>query len=106
MIHGLLNNTATVYTITETVSTVTGEVVKSSTALLTFNVRISPLSQSERYYVNKNNVETTHRMYSTYSTIFTAGDRVVYGVSTFEITGITNPSEWNKFLQTDIKYVS
>lgn len=71
-----------------------------------FNVRISPLSQREQYYANKNNLETTHRMYSTYSAIFDAGDRVVYDTSTYEIIGITNPSEWNKFLQTDIKYVS
>ena len=106
MIQGLFNNTVEIYTITESVSTVTGENVKSETLLGTYNVRISPLSQSERYYANKNNLETTHRMYSTYTTSFDAGDRVKHDSITYEIVGITNPSEWDKFLQTDLKNVS
>lgn len=106
MIQGLLNNTADIYTITESISSVTGENIKTEILLGTFRVRISPLSQRELYYSNRNNLETTHRMYSTYSTSWDAGDRVLFGSNTYEITGITNPSEWDRFLQTDLKYVS
>jgi len=102
----LLNNTVTIYTVAESVSTTTGENVKTETSIGTFKVRISPLSQSEQYYANKNNLGTTHRMYLSYSTAFDAGDRVIVGTSTFEIVGITNPSLWNKFLQVDLKNVS
>lgn len=106
MISHLLNNTASIYTVTEALSSVTGETVKTSTLYATINVRISPLSQRELYYANKLNLETTHRMYSTFSSGWDAGDRVVFNTSTYEITGKTNPSEWDKFLQTDLKYVS
>ena len=102
----LLNNSVTIYTIAESISSDTGENIKTETSIGTFKVRISPLSQREQYYANKNNLDTSHRMYCPYSTAFNAGDRVVYGTSTFEITGITNPSEWNKFLQVDLKRVS
>lgn len=106
MIQGLLNNSVTIYKITESVSTDTGENIKTETSLGTYNVRISPLSQVERYYADKNNLETTHRMYCGFSTTFDAGDRVSYDSKTFEIIGITNPSEWDRFLQVDLKYVS
>ena len=105
MIQSLLNNTVNIYTVTESIST-TGEVIKTESTLANIKVRISPLSQIERYYADKNNLETTHRMYSTYSTTWDAGDRVQYNNKMYEITGITNPSEWDKFLQTDLKYVS
>jgi SPP1 family predicted phage head-tail adaptor len=102
----LLNNTVIIYTVVESISTVTGENIKTETSIGTFKVRISPLSQNEQYYASKNNLNTTHKMYCQYSTVFDAGDRVVIGTSTFEIAGITNPSLWNKFLQVDLKNVS
>jgi len=105
VINHLLKDSVTVYGVTESVSTTTGENVKTNSTGDVIAARISPLSQREIYYANKNNLETTHRMYCDYSTLFDAGDRVVLGTSTYEITGVTNPSEWNKFLQVDLKRV-
>lgn len=104
-ISGMLNNTALVYTVTESVSTTTGENVKTNSTGTTVRARISPLSQRESYYVQKLQLETSHRMYCEYSTGFLAGDRVAFNSVTYEIVGITNPSEWNKFLQVDLKVV-
>jgi SPP1 family predicted phage head-tail adaptor len=106
MISHLLKDSVTVYTVTESISTTTGENVKTNSTGDVIRARISPLSQREIYYANKNNLETTHRMYCDYSTLFSAGDRVAVGTSTYEIMGITNPSEWNKFLQVDLKRVN
>lgn len=106
MIDHLLKDTVTVYTVTESVSTTTGENVKTNSTGDVIAARISPLSQREIYYANKNNLDTTHRMYCDYTSSILAGDRVVVGASTFEVMGITNPSMWDKFLQVDLKRVS
>jgi head-tail adaptor len=106
MINSLYQHTATIYTVSEGISSLTGENTKTNTLLGTVKCRVRPLSVREQFYQNKNNLETTHRMYCDYSTSFDNVSRVVHGTSTFEIIGIVNPFGQNEFLQVDMKYVS
>ena len=98
-------DSVTLYSMTQGISTL-GENILLSTTGSTLRCKVRPLSNSERFYQNRNNLETTHRMYCAYTTIFDTIDRVVYKDSTFEITGIINPFEKNDFLQVDLKAVT
>jgi SPP1 family predicted phage head-tail adaptor len=102
MINHLLKDTVTVYSVTEAESTATGEFVKTQSTGFTIKARISPLSARESYYAHKSNLDISHRMYCEYSTLFNQLDRVNFNSRTYEVKGITNPSEWNKFLQVDL----
>jgi hypothetical protein len=105
MIKGLLNNSITIYNITESVSTDTFENLKTQSTGTAFTCRISPLSEKKRFFAHKYNIETSHLMYSAWSTLFGAGDQILYDGDTYEIIGIVNPSEWNKLMQTELKHV-
>jgi len=105
MINHLLKDTVTVYSVTEVESTATGEFVKVQSTGFDIKARISPLSARESYYNQKLNLDTTHKMYCEYSTLFNKLDRVLFNSKTYEIKGIINPSEWNKFLKVDLNNV-
>ena len=105
MIRGLFNKDVTVYVITESVSTVTGENLKTESTGTNIRARIMPVTQNEIYYANKNNLEIKQRLYCDFSTWFDAGDRLEYDGETFEITGMKNPQELQNFLEVDYKRV-
>jgi len=106
MIRGIFNKDITIYVVTESVSTVTGENLKSESTGTTVRARVRPLTQFEIMRNSKRNLETTHRIYCDWSTEWDAGDRVVYNGDTYEIEGIIDPQELDKMMQMDVKYVS
>ena len=106
MITHLLKDTVTIYTITQGISTDTGENIKTESTGFALKARVSPLSDRESYFAQKNNRIVSHRMYCDYSTAFDNVSRVVIVTSTYEIIGgPKNPSMWNKFLEVDLQVV-
>ena len=105
MIGNLLNNFVTVYSITQGVSTATGENVETLSTGITIKARISPLSQQEQYFAHKEQLNTTHRLYCEYVTTWDTWDQVYFNGVMYEITGTTNPSEANKFLQINLQAI-
>jgi head-tail adaptor len=107
MISHLLKDNVTVYTITESISSETGENIKTESTGDVIKARISPLSDRESYFAQKNNRTISHRMYCDYSTLCDSISRVSFGTSTYEVVGgPSNPSMWNKFLEIDLQVVS
>lgn len=98
-------DTVTVYTVTESISSVTGENVKSSSTGVSLKCKVRPLTNYEKFIQNKNNLETTHRVYCGYSTCITALDRIVYSNSTFEIISMITPFNKRDFMQVDIRVI-
>ena len=111
MITHLLKDNVTVYTITDGISTDTGENIKTESTGNVIKARISPLSDRESYYSQKMNRVVSHRMYCDYSTLITNESRILVGPSSsvaikFEVVGgHKNPSMWNKFLEVDLQVV-
>lgn len=103
MIENYYTHDVTVYTVTEGISSVTGENTRTNSTGTAFKVRVRPITNQESFYQDKNNLEITHFMYSTISTFFNQSDRVVYDGSTYEIQGITNPMGMNRYQRTTLK---
>ncbi len=107
MIHRFYTDTVTIYTITEGISSVTGENVKTASTITTsLKCKVRPITNAENYYQNKNNLEVTHYMYCDVSTAFNQLDRVVFGASTFEIKGIINPMSMDRYQKVELKAVT
>ncbi len=100
---GLLNNTLTLQTLTET-DDGQGGVTTSWGGDSLFKARISPLSSQERLLQNKTTQTTTHRIYCDNMTV-TTKDRIKWGDIYFEIIGIINPSEAYDHLEIDAKEI-
>lgn len=106
MIENFYNDTVTIYRITEGISTVTGENVKTASTVTTdLKCKIRPMTNQESFYQHKNNLEITHYMYSAVSTLFQQLDRIVFGTSTFEVTGIINPMQYGRYQRAGLKAV-
>ena len=105
MIKRFYTDTVTVYTITEGISSVTGENVKTASTGTTIKCKVRPLTNAESYYQNKNNLQISHYMYCDVSTSIVQLDRVAFGSSTFEIKGIINPMGMNKYMRVDLEAV-
>jgi SPP1 family predicted phage head-tail adaptor len=105
MIKGLFNKEVLIYNVTESVSTLTGENLKTNSVGTSLKCRIMPVTRAEIFRANKNNLEVKHRLYCHMSTWFNEGDRILYDSETYEITGMKNPDELDHFLQVDYKLV-
>jgi SPP1 family predicted phage head-tail adaptor len=105
MIRGLFNKDVTIYNVTESVSTLTGENIKTNSTGMTIRARVVPTTASEIFRANKNNCELIQKLYTDMSTQFNEGDRVMYDGNTYEITGCKNFDEWNRYLRVDYKRV-
>ena len=101
---GLLNNTLTLQTLTETVDG-QGGVTQAWADSGTFRARISPLTSQERTMQDKNTNTTTHRIYCNNMAV-SPKDRFKWGDYYFEITGITNPSEMYHHLEIDVREIA
>jgi SPP1 family predicted phage head-tail adaptor len=99
------NDVVTLYTVTESVSTLTGENLKTNSTGVSVKCKIRPLTNYEKYMQNKNNVEMTHRIYASCSTFWENVNRILYGSVQYEIVGIINPFNKNDFYQIDVKAV-
>lgn len=71
---------------------------------LTVAGRIRPLSGREQANSMRENVFSTHRLYTAVADIL-EGDRVVYGGVTYEINFVFDPMNFGQFLQIDMKVV-
>ena len=100
-----LTQNITLYSCTLSISTDTGENVTSYSTGTATKGRIRPLSANEQYSRQKINDVSTHRLYCNYSTMFNSKDKIVCGTSTYEITGIINPMNFNRFLEVDLAVV-
>ena len=105
MIENYYTHDVTAYTITAGISSVTGENVKTASTGVSFKARVRPITNAESFYQNKVNLEVTHYMYSPVSTTFTQSDRIVYGTSTYEVTGIINPMGMGRHQRAELKVV-
>lgn len=105
MIEDYYTHDVTIYTITESISSVTGENVKTASTGIAMKVRIRPITNQESFFQNKSNLNITHYMYSAISTAFSHLDRVVYETSTFEIKGITNPMGMNRYQRAELQAI-
>ena len=105
MIRGLFNKQVTIYNVTESVSTTTGENLKTNSTGFTIKARIVPTTAAEIYRANKTNCELIQRLYTDMSTLFNEGDRLMYDGNTFEITGCKNFDEWDRYLRVDYRRV-
>jgi hypothetical protein len=95
-------DTVTLYYVTESISTVTGENVKTNSVGTNLKCKIRPLTNYEQFIQNKNSRNVSHRIYCAQSTAFVNVDRIEYGGITFEIKGIINPFNKNEFMQVDV----
>jgi SPP1 family predicted phage head-tail adaptor len=93
------------YTVTEGISSITGENVKTNSAGDSIKGKVRPLTQFERYSQNKNNYDVTHRLYTWFSTLYSNIDRAEYNGEVYEIISISNPFEKNEFLQIDMRLI-
>ena len=100
---GLLNNTLTLQTLTET-DDGQGGMAKEWADAGGFRARISPLTNQERILQDKATQVCTHHIYCDNMAITTA-DRIKWGEVYFEITGIINPSEAYDHLELDVKEI-
>ena len=105
MIRGLFNKDVTIYNVTESVSTTTGENLKTNSTGFTIKARVVPTTAAEIYRANKTNCELIQRLYTDMSTQFNEGDRLMYDGNTFEITGCKNFDEWDRYLRVDYRRV-
>ncbi len=101
---GLLNQTLTLQSITETAD-LQGGVTKEWTDIGSFKGRVSPLTAQERLMQNKETMLTTHRIYCDPMDIM-PNDRIKWGTYYFEIIGITNPSEKYSHLEIDAREIN
>jgi SPP1 family predicted phage head-tail adaptor len=100
---GLLNNTLTLQTLTETADG-QGGVTRAWADDSSFRARISPLTSQERLTQDKATNATTHRIYCDAMSV-TFEDRIRWGSYYFEIVGITNPSEAYHHLEIDVREI-
>ncbi len=100
---GLLNNSLTLQTVTETADNM-GGITQVWADAGSFKARISPLTSQERILQNKVGQFTSHRIYCDNMTV-TTKDRIKWGDIYFEIVGITNPSEAYDHLEMDCKEI-
>lgn len=100
---GLLNNTLTLQSLTET-DDGQGGVTQTWADVGSFKARVSPLSSQERLMQDKTTNTTTHKIYCNNLTV-TPVDRIKWGTVYFEITGITNPSEAYHHLEIDVREI-
>ena len=56
MIKRFYTDTVTVYTVTEGISTDTGENIKTNSTGTTLKCKVRPITNAESYYQNKNNL--------------------------------------------------
>jgi len=63
--------------------------------------KIEPLSSRETLFGMQLQLNVTHRITIRYTTGFDADYRILYGTRTFNIVGIRNPEERNKWLILD-----
>jgi SPP1 family predicted phage head-tail adaptor len=101
---GLLNQTLTLQTLTETADG-QGGVTSVWTNAGSFRARISPLTSQERLIQNKETMTTTHKVYCD-PMLVTPKDRIKWGDYYFEIIGITNPSEAYHHLEIDVREIN
>jgi len=101
---GLLNQTLTLQSITETADG-QGGVTSVWADVGSFRGRISPLTAQERLLQNKATMTTTHRIYCDPMTV-TPKDRIKWGTYYFEIIGISNPSEIYHHLEIDAREIN
>ena len=104
MSSGLLNQTLTLQSLTETADG-QGGVTSVWEDVGSFRGRISPLTAQERLLQNKETMTTTHRIYCDPMTV-TPKDRIKWGSYYFEIIGITNPSEIYHHLEIDVREIN
>ena len=100
---GLFNNTLTLQVLTETADG-QGGVTTAWADSGTFRARISPLTSQERMSQDKTTTFATHHIYCDTMSVTTA-DRILYGSVSFEIIGITNPSEAFDHLEIDVREI-
>lgn len=105
MIRGLFNKIVTVYPVTESVSTTTGENIKTNGTAVTIKARVVPLTKNEVYRANKLNLEIVQCLYTDMSTAFDEGDRIYYDGNYYEITELKNFDEWDRYLRVNYKRV-
>jgi len=101
---GLLNQTLTLQTLTET-DDGAGGVTTAWTDIGSFRARISPLTSQERMMQDKTTNTTTHKIYCDNMTV-SPKDRIKWGDYYFEITGITNPSEMYHHLEISVREIN
>jgi len=101
---GLLNNTLTLQTLTETTDS-QGGVIASWADGGSFKARISPLTNQERLIQNKVTDVCTHHIYCDNMTVTTA-DRIKWGDVYFTIVGIINPSEAYDHLEIMVREIN
>ena len=97
---GLLNQTLTLQTLTET-DDGQGGVTSVWSDTGSFKARISSLSAQERMAQDKMTTFATHRVYCDNMNVTTA-DRIKWGSYYFKIIGIKNPSEAFHHLEIDV----
>jgi len=100
---GLLNQTLTLQSVTETADG-QGGVTQTWEDAGSFRGRISTLSAQERLMQDKTTNTTTHRVYCDNMTV-DPNDRIKWGSYIFEITGITNPSSAYDHLEIDVREI-
>lgn len=101
---GLLNNTLTLQTLTETADS-QGGVTTTWADVGSFRARISPLTNQERLLQNRVTQVCTHHIYCDHMTV-TTRDRIKWRDVYFEITGIINPSEAYGHLEIDVTEIT
>jgi SPP1 family predicted phage head-tail adaptor len=106
MIKNTYNTDIVIYYVTESISTITKEIIHTESTGETMRARVRPLTQFEIMKNNKRGLETSHRVYCDWSTLFNAKDKMVYDGNTYEIVGILDPSHTHQFMEMDIKYVN
>ena len=97
---GLLNQTPTLQTLTETADG-QGGVTTAWSDTGSFRARISSLSAQERMVQDKTTTFATHRVYCDNMSVTTA-NRIKWGDYYFQIVGIKNPSEMYHHLEIDV----
>lgn len=95
---GELKNRITVQKYTETRSNA-GQVLKSYTDSVSRWAYIKPLTTREILQAQQISSEITHEVWLRYPLDVTPKDRIAFGLRTFEILGVVNVDEENRFLK-------
>jgi len=101
--NGLLNQTLTLQSVTETADG-QGGITSAWADNGTFRGRISSLSAEERMAQDKVTGVATHKIFCDNMTV-TLDDRIKWGSYYFEITGIKNPSEMYHHLEIMVREI-
>jgi len=84
-----------------------GSKIMVVTETKTISGRIRPLNASERISAERQKTYSTHRLYTEAGNIehITKNDRIVYRNNNYKITWISNPMNFDKFLQIELELI-